>query len=187
VTSINGKTGDVSLTAADIGAQPAFEVGEGLQMADGVLSAVGGGGGAEGVYELIEETTLVEATSQLYRDAEPNGTPYRLKAVLVLLETADDTENFSASAWAWAQDTNIGRCSLGGGTGKMYAYFEVEPRYGAWHCRNAVFNSDPNRTTNFNNPYQAVAISTKDVPYIDVLRIYNLPAKTKVTIKGVRA
>lgn len=59
VSSIEGKDGD--LTLDDIGAARKFDVGDGLTMADGVLSA------SEGVYELIETIAIEEEIGVLER------------------------------------------------------------------------------------------------------------------------
>lgn len=76
VSSIEGKDGD--LTLKDIGAQAAFEVGEGLTMADGVLSA------SEGVWEEIEVYELPESSQgPIDRSADLNGIQYNFKRLRI--------------------------------------------------------------------------------------------------------
>ena len=106
VQSVNGKTGAVKLTAEDVGALPkdtpipdpytlptasetvkgGVKVGNGLQMNGEVLEVV-----SEGVFELIEKIIL-EEDSTLIRNQEPDGTPYRLKAIMIKGKTK---KNFS--------------------------------------------------------------------------------------------
>jgi hypothetical protein len=141
----------------------------------------------EPVYELIETITVNEFTGQVFRNEGPDGAPYRLSAVLALIETSENAESFNMSAYTYGGDVMVGRFALGVGSGKTYSYFETETRRGTWRSRCTLANKEQNINENFANPYQAVSKSVEDVPYIDTVRIYNVPAETTITIKGVRA
>ena len=90
VSSVNGKTGAVALTACDVGAvsSPATAaVGQTIVVkavdADGKPTAWAAADMAEPEFELIEEITLEETTSIIERACEPNGTPYNFTSVCI--------------------------------------------------------------------------------------------------------
>lgn len=106
VQSVNGKTGTVQLSAADVGALPAGTVipepytlptasetvkggvivGEGLTIDGDVLSVKG-----SGKWELIESQTLTEDIEKFVRTEEPNGKPYNLSAIKIIIQAAPET------------------------------------------------------------------------------------------------
>lgn len=97
VKSVNGKTGEVKLNAADVGALPSdtqipapyslptasadikggVKVGNGLVMDGDALGVV------EEEFDLIEESILDEPVSKIERSQEPNGEKYNFKKILV--------------------------------------------------------------------------------------------------------
>ena len=159
------------------------KVGNGLAVDEaGVLEV-----SPEAEYELIEQVTLTEDTSLLRRDEEPDGTKYKLAAALVLIETPEDASDFKTSAYTSYESLYVGRFALASGNGKRYAYFCSEQNRGIWTGRNTTYNSSTGATVTFHDPYDMASLSKHDAPYIDLVRIYTLPAGTKVTIKGVRA
>lgn len=98
VQSVNGRTGAVQLSAADVGALPketpipapytlptasaevkgGVKVGNGLKMTDGVLGVE-----PEGEYEFIETITAGENSALIERTSEPDGKPYSFKKLFV--------------------------------------------------------------------------------------------------------
>lgn len=95
VQSVNGKTGDVKLNAADVGAASGeelarlneekadqFTVGEGLTMSeDRVLSAV-----PAGVYEPIMTIEVTSENQSIVVDETPDGREWNFSAIMVFIE-----------------------------------------------------------------------------------------------------
>lgn len=69
VLSVNGQTGEVELTAADVGEEP-----------------------KSGAYELIDEITFEEAAALIVTE-EPDGTPYKFAKLLLLCSAPAGNEN----------------------------------------------------------------------------------------------
>ena len=107
VQSVNGKTGAVQLSAADVGALPkdtpipapytlpvasaetlgGVKVGEGLQMDGEKLGVV-----PDGNFELIETATIENEITIFSRSAEPNGARYNFIKLYVDIKTPAGTE-----------------------------------------------------------------------------------------------
>lgn len=110
VKSVNGKTGEVQLSASDVGALPSntpipgaytlptasaevkggVKVGTGLQMNGEALEVV-----PEKNFELIETYTTTESIKSILRKAEPDGTEYKFNEMLAQLSFPLITEDYA--------------------------------------------------------------------------------------------
>lgn len=197
VKSVNGKTPDANgniqieipggseyeLPTASASVKGGVKIGEGLQMDGETLKT------KNGVYELIDTITMKES-APLDLDQEPDGTPYRLKAVYISgVEQAPAASSGNASYYSG--DTVIGRAwwSAFNGEKERYRFDEVRPVNGKWitdygdwtYASNAPMERDvgENRDGKFD-------IAT--YPYITRIKINpSLSVETVIKIWGVRA
>ena len=197
VQSVNGKTGNVQLTAMDVGAASKddvdklseekadkFTVGEGLQMDGDVLSVV-----QDGKYELIEIFTADE-DMVLKRTEHPDGTPYMLSALaLVLKKPADLVISSSINHNAV---TNTGRTinyyTAGESkTSELYQYMEAYLEHGLWRKRRRYMWDSRNNML-YTQENSAEFMVAEQGEYIkEITSTKALPAGLVVEIWGVRA
>lgn len=148
-------------------------------------------------FELIEEITLSEDVRNVSRSTFPDGTPYNLRSVIVVIDTAS-LEN-RQTAWGWlrlnaqkpfdqwlyASQGTISDSSTG------YAVFAFRERvdksfesiyYGTVSSTNTAFSEDvrliPSNTVRFGSRVTDIYLYTTDGV---------IPAGTKISIYGVRA
>lgn len=148
-------------------------------------------------FELIEEITLSEDVRNISRSTFPDGTPYNLRSVIVVIDTAS-LENRQA-AWGWlrlnaqkpfeqwlyASQGTISDSSTG------YAVFAFRERadksfesiyYGTASSTNTAYSEDvrliPSNTVRFGSRVTDIYLYTTDGV---------IPAGAKISIYGVRA
>ena len=148
-------------------------------------------------FELIEEITLSEDVRNVSRSTFPDGTPYNLRSVIVVIDTAS-LENRQA-AWGWlrlnaqkpfeqwlyASQGTISDSSTG------YAVFAFRERvdksfesiyYGTVNSTNTAFSENvrliPSNTVRFGSRVTDIFLYTTDGV---------IPAGAKISIYGVRA
>ena len=148
-------------------------------------------------FELIEEITLSEDVRNVSRSTFPDGTPYNLRSVIVVIDTAS-LEN-RKTAWGWlrlnaqkpfdqwlyASQGTISDSSTG------YAVFAFRERvdksfesiyYGTVSSANTAFSEDvrliPSNTVRFGSRVTDIFLYTTDGV---------IPAGAKISIYGVRA
>lgn len=148
-------------------------------------------------FELIEEITLSEDVRNVSRSTFPDGTPYNLRSVIVVIDTAS-LEN-RQTAWGWlrlnaqkpfdqwlyASQGTISDSSTG------YAVFAFRERvdksfesiyYGTVSSTNTAFSEDvrliPSNTVRFGSRVTDIYLYTTDGV---------IPAGAKISIYGVRA
>lgn len=148
-------------------------------------------------FELIEEITLSEDVRNVSRSTFPDGTPYNLRSVIVVIDTAS-LEN-RKTAWGWlrlnaqkpfdqwlyASQGTISDSSMG------YAVFTFRERvdksfesiyYGTVSSANTAFSEHvrliPSNTVRFGSRVTDIFLYTTDGV---------IPAGAKISIYGVRA
>lgn len=148
-------------------------------------------------FELIEEITLDEDVRNISRSTFPDGTPYNLRSVIVVIDTAS-LEN-RQTAWGWlrlnaqkpfdqwlyASQGTISDASTG------YAVFAFRERadktfesiyYGTVNSANTSYSEDvrliPSNTVRFGARVTDIYLYTTDG---------TIPAGAKISIYGVRA
>lgn len=148
-------------------------------------------------FELIEEITLSEDVRNVSRSTFPDGTPYNLRSVIVVIDTAS-LEN-RQTAWGWlrlnaqkpfeqwlyASQGTISDSSTG------YAVFAFRERvdksfesiyYGTANSTNTAYSEDvrliPSNTVRFGSLVTDIFLYTTDGV---------IPAGAKISIYGVRA
>lgn len=148
-------------------------------------------------FELIEEITLSEDVRNVSRSTFPDGTPYNLRSVIVVIDTAS-LEN-RKTAWGWlrlnaqkpfdqwlyASQGTISDSSMG------YAVFTFRERvdksfesiyYGTVSSANTAFSEHvrliPSNTVRFGSRVTDIYLYTTDGV---------IPAGAKISIYGVRA
>lgn len=178
-----GPSGNVKLPAASAERRGLVKIGDGLQMTEDVLSVK-----PEGVYELIE-TIVIEEEAMLSRDAEPDGTAYQFKALLLEFETtAANNVGFAICAYFDNMDSDYlsaWQTALSNNTTKRYGWFEFFGERGYWNSRYVQFGSAGIYNQN-NKP--RLSYGVEQYPYITKFDTSGaLSVGTTVRIWGVRA
>lgn len=167
-----------------------FTIGDGLQMSeDRVLSAVGGGG-SEGVYELIETITL-EEDAAITRTQEPDGTPYAFTAMFIKMSISNAASPSAIHSKFYHGKRAIARGYLSpmSTVGSYSAALNPRLEKGYWKSSWALWNAN---ATVVNSQAQAddfeygLVYDAKTYPYIDMMVIGTPTAGTKIEIWGVR-
>lgn len=156
----------------------------------------GGGGGDEGVYELIEKYTSAEEAA-FVRTQEPDGTPYRFKALFVKFEVTGPVQtNLLVAMEALGDGKKLGDFfqTITGDPYKLrdYTAFEVIQDKGYWRSMTfaATTVSDSYPSAKYSGTMYTLTTSIENYPYITKFassNYYPLPAGVKMEIWGVRA
>lgn len=161
-------------------------VGEGLKMVGDALTV------DEGVYELIETITLT-ANSAITRTQEPDGTPYKLKKVMVKTQFSTTGAYSAGGAYAYfkCKNTNIGYMWYGDlniNTAATRYHVDIAKIENAkwlieWQDWTAV------ATMQFKSAFKDInTYDAKTYDAIDTIQINQiLPAGTIIEIWGVKA
>lgn len=161
-------------------------VGEGLKMVGDALTV------DEGVYELIETITLT-ANSAITRTQEPDGTPYKLKKVMVKTQFSTTGAYSAGGAYAYfkCKNTNIGYM--------WYGDLNINTAATRYHVDNAKIENGKwliewqdwtaVATMQFKSAFKDInTYDAKTYDAIDTIQINQiLPAGTIIEIWGVRA
>lgn len=146
------------------------------------------GGGSEGEYELIDVITLEEDTPLVTLSQGSDGTPYKFKALKVMIETINAGSGTTSIYFQnKAHGTNVARFTMGTAGANSYAYVYAYEIDGAWNSFGKTFTTDILGNADRFTSYSVVALDKDNAPYIDMVRIYTLPVNGKIIIKGVRA
>lgn len=158
--------------------------------------AAGGGGASDDVYELIEKYTSEEEAA-FVRTQEPDGTPYKFKALFVKFEVTGPVEaNRSVTMEAMSGGRRVGYFtqSIQGDPYKLrdYTAFEVTQDKGYWRCMFCTATTLSERYPNVEHGGSTYTLmySTEQYPHITKfasINYYPLPAGVKMEIWGVRA
>lgn len=159
--------------------------------------------GADGNYVLIEETVLTEETSQFERAQEPDGTPYNLAAIKVVVKFVPGQtkgaffcygKNSGIRIIGGASQALAMPSSSGSANFRSVAIFDAKPGYGGFYnCETAVGSqgSAIEITRSSGGAYTTTEISKKIQSiafylYFDTA-VQQMVAGTEITIYGVRA
>lgn len=144
----------------------------------------------EGEYELIETFTLDE-DAVIDRRNEPNGNPYKFKAIMIYLAVESPTE--SANLYFYSGGKAIGLSYIGKRTEttKAYACYSCEPKYSHWLSgwKNNWSSTESGAGIDRLNYHRMRDNKVSDYPHITrIITTANpLPAGTTIEIWGVRA
>ena len=141
---------------------------------------------SEGVYGTtpIFETTTSEAVELLEINQKADGTPFRLKAFLLFVEATE-----SGGTMYWRGMLNgYEKMSLPIGSIKAnaYAMSEAYVSRGRWDAWRQAFDANKyNSAYRYGPSFTLKQVDVKNVPWLDAVRITNIPANTKVILYGV--
>lgn len=180
----NGTGGSYTLPTASETVKGGVKIGEGLEMDGEVLKVK-----TEDAYVLIETITLSEDLV-LSRSQEPDGTPYRFKAVAIKGH-ATGTQAESCRINYYFANTNLGSgyCGAITATGNRYKLEILEPSHGYWQIVWCDWTTNASAAM-FNRGLNASALvnSIEDCPYVTRIATNKaLGAGTTIEIWGVRA
>lgn len=177
------------LKVDEVAATPTLEInaGEGLEVVDDALRVK-----PEGEYELIETITLT-ANSAITRTQEPDGTPYKLKKVMVKTQFSTTGAYSAGGAYAYfkCKNTNIGYM--------WYGDLNINTAATRYHVDNAKIENGKwliewqdwtaVATMQFKSAFKDInTYDAKTYDAIDTIQINQiLPAGTIIEIWGVRA
>lgn len=148
-------------------------------------------GDAGDVIELIETITLDEAMA-IERSAEPDGTPYSFKRIVLMFEVPTGSAVSSGNIYFYNGDTGVGMGYLAkkeASASTPYLLNDCTQDAGRWLGRymggwtgngNGVYTNNENRR-------RWLQYKVADYPTITRVTIPTLPAGTKVDVWGVRA
>lgn len=158
--------------------------------------------GADGNYVLIEETVLTEETAQFERAQEPDGTPYNLAAIKLIVKFVPGQTNGAFFCFG----KNNGVRIVGGGSQTLsmpslsghadwrsIAVFNARPGYGSFYdCDIAVGSQDSAmRVTRAANGAYTMTKTEKKIQdisfYLYSSANVSMIAGTEISIYGVRA
>lgn len=158
--------------------------------------------GADGNYVLIEETVLTEETSQFERAQEPDGTPYNLAAIKVVVKFVPGQtkgaffcygKNSGIRIIGGASQTLAMPSSSGPADFRSVAIFDAKPEYGSFYnCETAVGSQGGAMpiTRASGGAYTTAEISKKIQSiafYLYFDTVVQMVAGTEIAIYGVRA
>ena len=125
VESVNGKTGAVKLTAADVGAADAKETAQAFNALSEEIANL------TGKYELIDTISVEEDIKTFVVDKEPDGKNYNFKAVHIVAEILPALQKANLNLGIWVRDTKVGGYVSGAvDTVEKYWNAFVFPMYG---------------------------------------------------------
>ena len=158
--------------------------------------------GADGNYALIEETVLTEETSQFERTQEPDGTPYNLAAIKVVVKFVPGQMKGAFFCYGKNSGTRIiggasqtlAMPSLSGSADfRSVAIFDAKPEYGGFYnCETAVGSQGSAMpiTRSSGGAYTMTETSKKIQSiafYLYFDTVVQMVAGTEIAIYGVRA
>ena len=158
--------------------------------------------GADGNYVLIEETVLTEETSQFERAQEPDGTPYNLAAIKVVVKFVPGQMKGAFFCYGKNSGTRIiggasqtlAMPSLSGSADfRSVAIFDAKPEYGGFYnCETAVGSQGSAMpiTRSSGGAYTMTETSKKIQSiafYLYFDTVVQMVAGTEIAIYGVRA
>lgn len=158
--------------------------------------------GADGNYVLIEETVLTEETSQFERTREPDGTPYNLAAIKVVVKFVPGQtkgaffcygKNNGIRIVGGASQTLAMPSSSSSADFRSVAIFDAKPGYGGFYnCGTAVGSQGSAMAiTRSSNGAYTMTETSKKIQSIAFYLFYNtdvqIIAGTEIAIYGVRA
>lgn len=152
-----------------------------------------------GTYELIETITLTEDVVSIIRTQEPDGTPYKFKAIGVVVSAEIGSVNCGINMLANYNATRLNTSFINGAIStsvKKYGYTQIYPDFGVWTAIGATsvngFGWTVTQMTGY-SPMQAFAVKESENPYCTqvVMQVNmpdaTIPAGTVISIYGVRA
>lgn len=155
---------------------------EKTEMVNEVLEAIP----TEGVYGTtpIFETTTTEAVGVLEINQKADGTSFRLKSVLVFVEATEaGSTMYVRGALNKSEKIMI---PVGAPKANSYAMVEFYIFRGKWDGWRQTFDINKNNSSyRYGVPYTARQVDIESVPWLDTVRINNVPANTKVILYGV--
>ena len=143
------------------------------------------------VVELIETITLDEDMA-VERSAEPDGTPYSFKRIVLMFEATAEAAVASGNIYFYSGNAGVGLGYLpkkDAGTSVSYLMNDCGPDAGRWLARymggwtgngNGVYANNENRR-------RWLQYAVADYPLLTRVTLPTLPAGAKVEIWGVRA
>ena len=158
--------------------------------------------GADGNYVLIEKTVLTEETSQFERAQEPDGTPYNLAAIKVVVKFVPGQMKGAFFCYGKNSGTRIiggasqtlAMPSLSGSADfRSVAIFDAKPEYGGFYnCETAVGSQGSAMpiTRSSGGAYTMTETSKKIQSiafYLYFDTVVQMVAGTEIAIYGVRA
>lgn len=152
-----------------------------------------------GSYELIETITLTENVASIVRTQKPDGTPYKFKAIGVVVSAEIGSVNSGINVQAYYNETKLRTGFIGDAITnsiKKYGYAQIYPDWGAWTAIGSTavngFTWIATRMTGY-SPAQAFSVKESENPYCTqmVMQVSEptatIPAGTVISIYGVRA
>lgn len=158
-----------------------FTEAEKTELVNEVIASV-----SNGVYGTtpIFETTTSEAVSYMKVDTKTDGTKFRLKSALVLIEAAEDGTD---TVYCHARFNNelIKNANLTKSKANAVAYAEFYISRGRWRGVWRPFVTNTAEAANYQTAYRDILQTEVAYPVIDLIGLYALPANTKVMVYGV--
>lgn len=202
---ISGRTGRrkaIVCANMDYAMKAALCDGKGAAWTDAEQKAARERMGADGDYVLIEEIVLTEETSQFERTKEPDGTPYNLAAIKVIVNFVPGQtkgaffcygKNNGVRIIGGASQTLAMPSSSGSANYRTVAIFDAKPGYGGFYnCETATGSQGSAMmvTRAANGQYKMVD-TNKKIQHINFYLYFDavvpIIAGTKISIYGVRA
>lgn len=159
-----------------------FTEAEKTEMVNEVLEAIP----SDGVYGNVPifEITTEEAVSYVIFDTKADGTKIKLKAALVLAETAEaGTSSLIISARSNSKELAAlyaSKPAVGAAT-----YAEFYNARGLWKMLWGSLGTNKTAGVTLNTSYASVLNRVETYPAIDWIKVQNVPANTKIVIYGV--
>lgn len=152
-----------------------------------------------GSYELIETITLTENVASIVRTQEPDGTPYKFKAIGVVVSAEIGSVNSGMNVLANYNATRLNAAFINGAIStsvKKYGYTQIYSEFGVWTAIGSTsvngFGWTVTQMTGY-SPMQAFAVKESENPYCTQMVMQTntldatIPAGTVISIYGVRA